>query len=49
VTALVAFVLGALIGGRMATAMSTGPRHRWTGTAFGIEATLLLALLSDCL
>jgi uncharacterized membrane protein YoaK (UPF0700 family) len=43
VTALVAFVLGALIGGRMATAMSSGPRYRWTGTAFGIEATLLLA------
>jgi len=43
VTALVAFVLGALIGGRMAMMMSNSPRYRWTGTALGIEATLLLA------
>ncbi len=43
VTALVAFVLGALIGGRIATTMSTSPRYRWTSTAFGIEAALLLA------
>ena len=43
VTALIAFLFGALIGGRMATRMSPGPRHRWTGSAFGTEAILLLA------
>ncbi len=43
VTALVAFVLGAVIGGRMAAAMGAGPRYRWTGAAFGIEAALLFA------
>jgi uncharacterized membrane protein YoaK (UPF0700 family) len=42
-TALVAFLLGALIGGSMAVRMSGAPRHRWTGAAFGAEAALLLA------
>ncbi len=42
-TALVAFLVGAVIGGRMAARMSAGPRHRWTGAAFGAEAGLLLA------
>jgi uncharacterized membrane protein YoaK (UPF0700 family) len=41
--ALLAFVLGAVIGGRMAVRMGPGPRHRWTGAAFGAEAALLLA------
>src|SRR5438046_8904080 len=36
-TAVVAFLLGAVIGGRMATGLSGGPRHRWTGVAFGAE------------
>lgn len=43
VTALVAFFAGAVLGGRMAGRMNTGPRHRWTGAAFGVEAVLLLA------
>jgi len=43
VTALIAFLLGALMGGRMAARMGPGPRYRWTGAAFGAEAALLLA------
>jgi uncharacterized membrane protein YoaK (UPF0700 family) len=42
-TALGAFLVGAVLGGRMAAGMSTGPRNRWTGVAFGTEAALLLA------
>src|SRR5436853_7402762 len=38
--ALGAFVVGAVIGGRIAAAMSTSHRHRWTGVAFGAEAGL---------
>jgi uncharacterized membrane protein YoaK (UPF0700 family) len=41
--ALGAFLVGAVFGGRMATAMSGGPRYRWTGVAFGTEAALLFA------
>jgi uncharacterized membrane protein YoaK (UPF0700 family) len=41
--ALVAFLAGAVIGGRMARLMSGGPRHRWTGIAFGSEAALFFA------
>src|SRR5437870_3704538 len=44
--AIVAFLIGAVIGGRMATAMSVGHRHRWTGAAFGAEAALLLAAMA---
>ena len=42
-TALVAFLVGAVIGGWIATRMSAGPWHRWTGIAFGGEAILFLA------
>src|SRR5213592_2877698 len=45
-TAVVAFLLGAVIGGRMATGMSGGPRHRWTGVAFRAEAALLFAAMA---
>jgi uncharacterized membrane protein YoaK (UPF0700 family) len=45
-TAVVAFLLGAVIGGRMATGLSAGPRHRWTGVAFGAEAALLFAAMA---
>ncbi len=41
--ALLAFLAGAVIGGRMTVKMGQGPRHRWTGAAFGSEAVLLLA------
>jgi uncharacterized membrane protein YoaK (UPF0700 family) len=43
--ALFAFVLGAVVGGRMAVHMGSGPRHRWVGAAFGAEALLLLAAM----
>lgn len=39
--ALVAFLAGAVIGGRLAA--RTGPRYRWASAGFGIEAVLLLA------
>ena len=45
-TALVGFCIGAVLGGRIAARMSPGPRHRWTGLAFGIEAALLLAAMA---
>jgi uncharacterized membrane protein YoaK (UPF0700 family) len=38
--ALLAFLAGAVLGGRMAERMRTVPRHRWTGAAFGAEAAL---------
>jgi uncharacterized membrane protein YoaK (UPF0700 family) len=41
-TALVAFLVGAVVGGRIATRMSAGPWYRWTGVAFGGEAILFL-------
>jgi uncharacterized membrane protein YoaK (UPF0700 family) len=41
--ALLAFLLGALLGGRMATRMRDVPRHFWTGSAFAAEASLYLA------
>jgi uncharacterized membrane protein YoaK (UPF0700 family) len=41
--ALGAFVVGAMVGGRLTAAMGGGPRHRWTSVGFGIEAVLLLA------
>jgi uncharacterized membrane protein YoaK (UPF0700 family) len=44
--AVVAFLIGAVIGGRMATSLSGGPRHRWTGVAFGTEAALLVAAMA---
>src|SRR5262249_18450036 len=39
-TALVAFLVGAVVGGWIATRMSAGPWYRWTGVAFGGEAIL---------
>jgi len=40
--ALVAFLTGALLGGRFAAAMSSGPRYRGAVTGFVAEAALLL-------
>jgi uncharacterized membrane protein YoaK (UPF0700 family) len=41
--ALVAFALGAAIGGGLTARMGSGPRQRWTSLAFSMEAALLLA------
>ncbi len=41
-TALGGFFIGALLGGRLAARMSSGPRHRWATTGFAAEAALLL-------
>src|SRR5258707_3500023 len=41
-TALGGFLVGALIGGRLATALSPLSSNRWRLTAFGCEAVLLL-------
>jgi uncharacterized membrane protein YoaK (UPF0700 family) len=41
-TALAAFLAGAVVGGRLAGIAGSGPRHRWTGAAFGVEAALLV-------
>jgi len=41
-TALVAFLIGALIGGRLATHLSELVRPNWITTALSIESTLLL-------
>jgi len=48
-TALAAFFMGAVIGGRMAARMSVGRRDRWTGAAFGAEAALFLAAMAVAL
>ena len=40
---LVAFMVGAAVGGRLAVAMKEATHRRWLSTAAGIEATLLLA------
>jgi len=40
--ALLAFIVGALIGGRLVSRTSGGLRRRWTSTGFAIEAILLL-------
>ena len=42
-TALVAFLIGALIGGRPATRPSELVRPNWVTTALSLEAALLLA------
>jgi uncharacterized membrane protein YoaK (UPF0700 family) len=39
---LVAFLVGAVVGGRLAAAISSGSRRRWIGAAFAIEAGLLV-------
>ena len=41
-TALAAFLVGALIGGRLATTLAPLSSHRWRMTAFGCEALFLL-------
>ncbi|HTF70350.1 MAG TPA: YoaK family protein [Edaphobacter sp.] len=41
-TALAAFLVGALIGGRLATTLAPLSSNRWRMTAFGSEALLLL-------
>jgi uncharacterized membrane protein YoaK (UPF0700 family) len=41
-TALAAFLMGAVIGGRAAARTSGGRRERWTGAAFGAEAVLFV-------
>jgi len=41
-TALTAFLLGALIGGRLATTLAPLSNNRWKMTAFGAEAAFLL-------
>ena len=46
VTALAAFFVGAVLGGRMAHRMGAGPLRRWTAFAFGGEAVLFLGALA---
>jgi len=41
-TALAAFLVGAVIGGRLATTLAPLSSHRWRMTAFGCEALFLL-------
>lgn len=41
-TALVAFLFGALIGGRVATHLSEVSKQKWITTALSLESTLLL-------
>ena len=45
-SAVAAFFIGAVIGGRMAARMSAGRLYRWTGAAFGAEAGLFLAAMA---
>ncbi len=45
-TALAGACIGAVLGGRIAAGMRSGPQHLWTGVAFGIEAVLLLAAMA---
>jgi uncharacterized membrane protein YoaK (UPF0700 family) len=40
-TALVSFIIGAVIAGRIATGTNGSTRHRWTSVAFGAEVVLL--------
>src|SRR5258707_10452076 len=42
-TALLAFLAGAVVGGRIALRMGRGPQHVWAGVGFGAEAMLLIA------
>jgi uncharacterized membrane protein YoaK (UPF0700 family) len=48
-TAVAAFFIGAVIGGRMAARISVGRRDHWTGAAFGGEAALFLAAMAVAL
>jgi uncharacterized membrane protein YoaK (UPF0700 family) len=45
-TALAGFFVGAVLGGWIAAGMNPGPRHRWAGAAFGLEAALLLTAMA---
>src|SRR2546423_8719 len=42
--ALGAFVIGAIIGGRLAARMGSGSRHGWMSAGFGIEVALPVAI-----
>src|ERR1700733_14278741 len=42
ITALAAFLVGAVVGGRLATTLAPLASNRWRTTAFGCEAILLL-------
>ncbi len=42
-TSLCGFLVGAVLGGQLATRMGSGPQNRWIGTAFLGEGALLLA------
>jgi len=44
--ALVGFLAGAVLGGRFAKSMGSGPRHRWATIAFAAEGGLLLVAAS---
>ncbi len=44
--ALVGFLAGAVLGGRFAKSMGSGPRHRWATIAFAAEGGLLLGAAS---
>jgi uncharacterized membrane protein YoaK (UPF0700 family) len=43
--ALAAFCIGGVIGGRISVRMNSYPQHRWTSTAYAIEAALLLTAM----
>jgi uncharacterized membrane protein YoaK (UPF0700 family) len=40
--ALIFFLLGAVMGGRLSTGTSSGPLQHWTGWAFGLDGLLLI-------
>jgi uncharacterized membrane protein YoaK (UPF0700 family) len=40
---LLAFLAGAVVGGRLAARRGTGPLERWIATAFAVEAVLLFS------
>ncbi|MGH9461820.1 MAG: YoaK family protein [Vicinamibacteria bacterium] len=44
--ALGAFLLGAVVGGRMSRPIRLGVWHRWTSFAFGVEGALFLAAMA---
>lgn len=45
-SALGGFFVGGLLGGGLATRMTSSPRNRWAATAFAAEAGLLLAAVA---
>src|SRR5256885_1548595 len=42
VVSLAAFLAGAVVGGRLAARLGSGPPRRWVATAFGAAAALLV-------